>query len=126
MGEGCGILLVAETSRGCLLGASARGERGVTAEAVGSIAAASLLADLRGGACVDEHLQDQLVVFMALGGGPSRMLCTDPPSLHTRTAMVVAELLLPGVKFTVKPAGQGLSCIECRGAGIVRSPGGAQ
>ena len=59
------------------------------------------------------------------------MLCAEP-SLHARTAMVVAERLLPGVKFTVasrrqqglqggsSAAGasdQQLYMVECEGAG---------
>lgn len=39
---------------------------------------------------------------MALASGTSRMVAAQP-TLHTRTAMVVAEALLPGVKFTVTP-----------------------
>lgn len=125
-----GILLVAETQHGHLLAASAKGERGVPAEATGSIATAALLDTLKSGACVDEWMQDQLIIFMVLASGVSRMVCADEPTLHTRTAMVVAEQLLPGVKFTVKPIMQGttavvggaegrtLTLIECTGAGV--------
>ena len=70
-------------------------------------------------------LQDQLVVFMALAEGESRMLCTEP-TLHTRTAMAVTEQMLPGVKFEVsvrtgkrqREGGGRLWLIKCRGAGI--------
>jgi len=65
-------------------------------------------------------MQDQLVLFMALAAGSSRMLCVEP-TLHTRTAMVVAEQMLPGVKFTLS-RGQGrdgkLTLVECAGAGV--------
>jgi RNA 3'-terminal phosphate cyclase (ATP) len=54
VGNGGSILLVAETSTGCLFGASAIAERGVTAEAVGALAARDLLEDLRSGAAVDQ------------------------------------------------------------------------
>ncbi|PNH10368.1 RNA 3'-terminal phosphate cyclase, partial [Tetrabaena socialis] len=43
MGDGCGVLLVAETDTGCRLGASAKGQRGVSAEEVGEQAAAELV-----------------------------------------------------------------------------------
>jgi len=46
-------------------------ERGVKAEDVGRIAAEALLEALAAGGCVDEWLQDQLVVFMALADGRS-------------------------------------------------------
>jgi RNA 3'-terminal phosphate cyclase len=52
-GDGGSIVLVAETSTGCLFGASALAERGVTAEAVGAMAARDLLEELRTGAAVD-------------------------------------------------------------------------
>lgn len=84
------------------------------------------------------RMQDQLIIYMALAQGTSKMLCGEP-TLHTRTAMVVAETMLPGVKFTVKPlggsrggaAGSGgggvnhsekdpywLHLVECQGAGL--------
>jgi RNA 3'-terminal phosphate cyclase len=53
-GDGGSIVLIAETSTGCLFGASALAERGVTAEAVGTIAARDLLEELRSGAAVDQ------------------------------------------------------------------------
>lgn len=53
VGDGGSIVLVAETSTGCLLGASALTERGVSAEAVGAMAARDLLEELRSGAAVD-------------------------------------------------------------------------
>lgn len=121
--DGAGILMVADTDSGCVLGASAKGERGTSAEATGSMCAADLWSTIRSGACVDEHMQDQLVIFMALAQGTSRMLCGEP-SLHARTAMVIAETLLRshGVKFTVTPsnAGRKLFLVECKGAGLTR------
>jgi RNA 3'-terminal phosphate cyclase len=53
-GDGGSIVLVAETSTGCLFGASALAERGVTAEALGAMAARDLLEELRTGAAVDQ------------------------------------------------------------------------
>lgn len=55
---------------------------------------------------------------MALAKGDSKMLCTEP-TLHTRTAMVVAEQLT-AAKFEVhKPAGKN-ECwqVHCKGAAI--------
>jgi hypothetical protein len=74
------------------------------------------------------RMQDQLIIWMALAGGTSRMLAGEL-SLHTRTAMVVAETLLAGrAKFTVTelvPGGGGgggeggeLFLVECKGAGV--------
>jgi RNA 3'-terminal phosphate cyclase (ATP) len=44
-------------------------------------------------ACVDEHVQDQLIIFMALANGESQIRCGNPLTLHTQTAIYVAELL---------------------------------
>lgn len=65
------------------------------------------------------HLPLQLIIFMALANGRSRILCEEP-SLHTRTAMVIAESLLPGLKFSVSKAqgSQQLYVIECEGAAV--------
>jgi len=60
-GEGGALVLWAETSGGCRLGASALLGRGDSPGEVGRRAAADLAALLASGACVDEHMQDQLV-----------------------------------------------------------------
>jgi RNA 3'-terminal phosphate cyclase len=44
-------------------------EKGAKAEDIGRIAAEVLLEALATGGCVDEWLQDQLIVFMALASG---------------------------------------------------------
>ena len=46
---------------------------------------------------MDEHLQDQLVVFQALADGESHVLGGEA-SLHTRTAQWVVETIL-GPRF---------------------------
>ncbi|KAI8802172.1 RNA terminal phosphate cyclase domain 1 [Cladochytrium replicatum] len=83
IGSGSGLLLWAVTSTGCILGGSAileKGERGGTA---GSRAATELLKQIDEGGCVDEYLQDQLIIFMALAKGVSRIR-TGKLLLHTR------------------------------------------
>eukprot|EP00124_Ichthyophonus_hoferi_P004523 Ihof_evm2s509 gene=Ihof_evmTU2s509 len=88
--NGCGILLVAHTSTGCIIGGSAVGERGQGAKAVGKEAADMLVANIRHGGCVDEYLQDQMIIFMALAYGTSRIK-TGPLTLHTQTAIHFAN-----------------------------------
>lgn len=66
IGAGCGITVVCRTSTGCLLGGSALGERGKSAETVAEAAVDELLATVNAGACVDEWLLDQLVIYAAL------------------------------------------------------------
>lgn len=118
VGNGSGINIVAETSTGCRLASSALGRRGVDAERVGEGAAEQLLSNLRHGGCVDEHLQDQLVVFMALAKGKSQVK-TGPITLHTETAIAVTELMLEGkVKFVVIKCEGETNLIECEGIGL--------
>jgi len=123
-GAGVGVLLTAETEGGCVLSASARPGRGQPPEAAGAAAAAELAALIASGACVDEHLADQLIVFAALAEGTSRLLARAPLSLHARTAIAVARQLLPGVEFREAEAGGGGLCLlECTGVGW-RAPAG--
>lgn len=99
-GEGVFILLIAETTTGCLFGTSSLGERGKPAEQVGEEAGLEMVANLGYGGCVDEYLQDQLVLYMALAKGRSTIK-TGPLSLHTETAIHFAGLLT-GAKFSIE------------------------
>lgn len=62
---------------------------------------ADLAAEIASGACVDEHMRDQLVVFQALAKGRSRVFGGDgrEASLHARTAEWVVQRMLQGVEF---------------------------
>ncbi|KAK2148904.1 hypothetical protein LSH36_476g02054 [Paralvinella palmiformis] len=92
MATGSGILIIAETSTGCFLSGSAIGSRGVPAEEVGAKAGQMLVDNLNHGGCVDDYLQDQLVILMALAKGTSKVKC-GPITLHTETALQVAKTL---------------------------------
>ncbi|XP_004614711.1 RNA 3'-terminal phosphate cyclase isoform X2 [Sorex araneus] len=121
-GNGSGIIIVAETSTGCLISGSALGKRGVNADKVGIDAAEMLLSNLRHGGAVDEYLQDQLIIFMALANGVSRIK-TGPVTLHTQTVIHFAEQLTKA-KFTVtksedeEDASKDSYIIECQGIGM--------
>lgn len=125
--DGCGVLAVARTAGGCLLGASALGQRGVPAEALGQRAAEELADCVDSGACVDPWLLDQLVLFMALAAGRSEVVAAEP-TLHTRTAVAVAQALT-GARFEMGPVGSGggpggaapLWRVVCCGAGVQRA-----
>lgn len=91
---GSGIVLWTEGSSPPL-GASALGERGKSAEAVGTEAARALIAEMQAGAGVDRHLADQLVPFLAVAGGRVR---TSRITGHTRSNVYVARAVL-GVEF---------------------------
>lgn len=125
VGDGCGIILIAETARGCVFGASGIGERGVSAEVIGE-RTGSEMADvlLDSQATVDDWLADQLIIFMALAKGESTFYCREP-TLHTHTAIAVAEKLT-GARFEVAPPGPSAPAtwtIKCLGAGVLAGQG---
>uniref|UniRef100_A0A3Q2NS87 RNA 3'-terminal phosphate cyclase n=1 Tax=Fundulus heteroclitus TaxID=8078 RepID=A0A3Q2NS87_FUNHE len=91
-GNGNGIIIIAESSTGCLFAGSALGKKGVYADKIGIEAAEMLLRNIRHNGCVDEFLQDQLIIFMALAKGTSRIR-TGAVTLHTQTAIHIAERL---------------------------------
>ncbi|WP_456474656.1 RNA 3'-terminal phosphate cyclase [Candidatus Pyrohabitans sp.] len=111
---GTGIVLwaVYEHTR---LGASALGERGKPAERVGEEAARALLAEIKSGACVDVHLGDQIVPFLALAEGNSSFTVRELTG-HLKTNIYVTEQIL-GTEFKVREE-QELFRIGVRGIGF--------
>ena len=139
MGSGCGILIVACTSTGCLLGSDGLGDHNEPANVTGKRTALELLSALDSGACVDHHLQDQvslgkiilrtlllfflgtplqeaihyhkcvlsfslhvsflvflafqLILYMALADGVSILNVGNTLTLHTTTAIRLAQIM---------------------------------
>ncbi|KAI5900107.1 RNA 3'-terminal phosphate cyclase [Schizophyllum commune H4-8] len=114
-GAGSGIVLWAELDGGGILGGSAVGKKGASAASKGEEAAGELLKALDNGGCVDEWLQDQVIIFMALAGGESALNIGKDLTLHTKTAIWVAEQLTDA-KFTVE-VNEGMHVIQCQGIG---------
>ncbi|KAI9731845.1 MAG: hypothetical protein M1818_007710 [Claussenomyces sp. TS43310] len=117
-------LLVAHMSSGFRLGRDwlyDRSTKNKSAEQLATEIARKIVLDLRSeirkGGCMDEYLQDQLVIFQALADGRStvcnsaedlngtkeRLERTEIPfgigSLHTMTARWVVSQMLPGMKW---------------------------
>ncbi|TFK42806.1 RNA 3'-terminal phosphate cyclase domain-containing protein [Crucibulum laeve] len=117
-GAGSGIVLWAELEGGGMIGGSAVGRKGVQAEKVGEEAAEQLIAGLENGGCVDEWLQDQIVIFMALAEGKSEVRCgKDGLSLHTQTALWLAQELTDA-QFEVEVEEEtGHTIMRCEGIG---------
>jgi len=111
VGGGAGLLIIARCASGCVLSASARPRRGASPSSFGTVAAEELLKILATGSCVDEYLQDQLIVFMALAQGVSVLVCSEP-TLHTRTAIWMAQHLT-GAKFTISKLDESRYHIRC-------------
>ena len=100
------LLLVAETSEGYRLGRDwlyDRKTKGIKIEETCVQLVSKVIKDLKReldhGGCVDEYMQDQLVIFQALADGQAAVDAgRQQASLHTETARWVAERVL-GVRF---------------------------
>ncbi|KAF9437594.1 hypothetical protein BGZ76_000118 [Entomortierella beljakovae] len=129
IGGASGINLVAETTTGCIFGGgSLGGTKKKTNEQTAKEACEVLLQNLRHGGCVDECLQDMLIIFMALAHGKSQIV-TGPLTPHTLTAFYVAKVMT-GVDFShrrlpaiegneLNPDHQERYLVECEGIGHV-------
>ncbi len=91
--RGAALIIYAETSSGCIIGADRAGEPRRTAEEIGQYAAKSLVEDLATGATVDRYLADQLIFYAALADGASEYrvpMLTE----HVETNLWLAESML--------------------------------
>ncbi|XP_053687848.1 RNA 3'-terminal phosphate cyclase [Sabethes cyaneus] len=111
-----GIILGIETTTGSIIGGAALGNRQKDSFVIGEEAANVITSAYNLRACVDRHVQDMLVVLMALADGYSKIK-TEPLTLHTQTAIYVAELMT-NAKFTVSEQEDGSFIIDCVGIGI--------
>ncbi|TCD63887.1 hypothetical protein EIP91_004796 [Steccherinum ochraceum] len=117
IGSGSGIVLWAETAAGCRIGGSHIGEKKKKPNDVGKAAAEELLQNLAHNGCVDEYLQDQIIIFMALAEGTSTVR-TGPVTEHTRAAIYVVEKLTEA-RFTIEEDSPITSAtITCHGIGF--------
>jgi len=113
---GTGILILAKLSNGLFMGFDALGERGVPAEEVARRAAEDAIRQLSTGAPIDRHLADQLVIWMALADGTSRIR-TSELTTHTATGIeIIGELT--GAEFSTRDLGSSGVEITCKGIGI--------
>lgn len=110
-----------ETTNNCILGASALGSRNEKPFESGKKVAAELINCMKIHSCVDPHVQDQLIIFMALAKGISRIRCTVPLTLHTKTAIYIAELLTAAKFNVIEESGATTAIIECNGIGYENS-----
>ena len=100
LGPGSGIVLSAETQNGNILGADALGERGRSAEEVGSTAGRILVEELESGAVLDRHMGDIIVPYLVLAEGRSEV-SVSRVTQHIQTNVKVAEWLT-GVRFNLE------------------------
>ena len=90
---GSGIVIWATSERGAVLGADSLGEKGKSAEEVGSEAAWSLVKEISTGKAIDSHLCDMLVPYLAVARGVSEVGVTEITS-HLVTNIWVLERIL--------------------------------
>jgi RNA 3'-terminal phosphate cyclase (ATP) len=101
-GTGGAITAWAESEAG-LAGATRIAARGVRAEALGEAVGGELAADLAGGAALDVHATDQVLVYLAMTRGESSFTARSVSS-HAATAMWLIPQFLP-VCFAVQTEG---------------------
>ena len=116
MGPGSGIVLWAETTTHAILEGDALGERGKRAEIVGREAAEELYEQIILGGAVDVHHTDQLIIFMALADGTSK-ISSSKISLHTLSAIYIAEKIL-NARFVVEGKKDKPGLITVEGIGL--------
>lgn len=101
-----------------ILGGDALGERGLSAEKVGTRAASALISEWRSDATLDQHMADQIIPFLVLHGG--RFFCTQLTD-HLRTNIWVAEQITGAPFKIVERTGTWEMCCD---ANTIRSQRG--
>lgn len=99
---GAGIVLSARCENS-VLGASALGAKGVRSETLGELCASDLLETISSGASVDEHMQDQILPYMAVARGSSTVTAEELTP-HAETNLWVIEKFM-GKRFAVDRIG---------------------
>ena len=100
IGDGAGIIIVATFECGRRLAGSALAKNTRDkSKYVGLAAAEELYQSYNNGGCVDEWLQDQLILYAALADGVSD-ITTGSITLHTKTAIAIAERMV-GAEFEI-------------------------
>lgn len=111
---GCGITLWAEFENS-IIGASALGELGKRAERVGEEAGKKLLKELTSSAPLDRYMGDQIIPYMALAEGDSKVMVRELTG-HLKTNIHITEKIL-GNEFEITEKG-GNYIIETEGIGF--------
>ncbi|MFH0748860.1 MAG: RNA 3'-terminal phosphate cyclase [Candidatus Bathyarchaeota archaeon] len=113
---GCGIILIAESSTGAILGSDSLGEPKKIAERVGQEAAESLVKQLKTGVPVSKHLGDQLIIYMALANGRSE-IAIEELTLHTLSCIYVSKTIIDANFEILGDLGR-VTRIICDGIGL--------
>ncbi|KAI9342825.1 RNA 3'-terminal phosphate cyclase-like protein, partial [Obelidium mucronatum] len=115
VGSGSGVIVYATTDTGCVIAGSSVGHHKVAPEESVTLAVKELARNVGEGGCVDEYLQDQIIIFCALAKGVSRVL-VGPITDHTQSAMNLA-MQMTRAKFTIEKQTETANIIVCEGIG---------
>ncbi|OQR70235.1 RNA 3'-terminal phosphate cyclase-like, partial [Tropilaelaps mercedesae] len=115
VGSAAGIVLAIHFTEGCVLGADALLQKNSRAELLGVKCGKDLVRVMDRKVTVDEYMQDQLIIFMALATGKSRIRC-HRLSEHAETAIYVCQKMT-NAKFRISERDSGTTIIECTGIG---------
>ena len=99
-----------------IIGGDSIGERGKRAEIVGKEAAKKFVSAMESGTALDEHMGDNLIPWMGLARGKSR-ITVSRITKHTLTNIKVTEEIL-GVEFKVVGREGDAGTIEVKGMGF--------
>ncbi len=92
-------ITIAAAYKNCFLGSGSIGKRGKPAEDVGREAAMDLKRQMETGACMDKHMADQILPYIALADRDSRIRVSEITN-HCKTNAFVIEKFLP-VKISI-------------------------
>jgi RNA 3'-phosphate cyclase len=118
LGPGSGIVVWAEDEHGNILGSDMLGERGKSAEIVGSSAGSNLVKEVASGMAVDSHLCDMLVPYMAIASGKSKIGISDITSHLTTNIWATKQILGVQPKLEKRPDNTGVLTVEGMGLSV--------
>ena len=118
LGPGSGIVIWAESEKGMRIGADALGERGKSAEHVGSDAVSQLVAEVKTGMATDSHLCDMLIPYLAIANGSSKIGVTQITSHLTTNIWAVEQILGTRIELQGKIGESGTVLVEGTGLSL--------
>jgi len=118
LGPGSGIVLWAEDEQGARLGADTLGERGKSAESVGSTAVSNLMGEISSEKAIDSHLCDMLVPYLAIASGTSRIGVTTITSHLTTNIWTTQHILRTDLNLQSEPDKSGVLTVEGVGLSV--------
>ncbi|XP_011498328.1 PREDICTED: RNA 3'-terminal phosphate cyclase [Ceratosolen solmsi marchali] len=123
VGNGYGINIMCKTTTNCIFGGSGLSARLFVTDPASS-AASELINPISTNSCVDLFLKDQMIIFMALAKGHSKVNVGNLPiTPHTQRAKEVAETMLfkKGIVFNLRRYMDNSYVLECDGAGYTNN-----